>query len=100
MERKPTDLSDGAIGTWRCLNAWRNFGKKYRWRWYAQTVKLRGYARADWRLLGDDQKTYAHEVNPGSFACWLFRPGESLSARYYWDGKWADYLALRALAGG
>jgi len=99
LERRPTDLPDGAVGTWRCMNAWHSFNERSSWKWYTQAVKLRGYARADCRLLGDDPKRYAYEVNPGGFACWLFRPGESLSARYYRDGRWMDYLALRALAG-
>jgi len=98
----------GGTAVWRCISAWRSYRQVSMWAWF-RLAKAEGY------YLPCDKLRYELvpyaavatiwdyprlEVNPGSFACWLFRPGETLSAHYWRDDKWAEYLALRALAGG
>ena len=91
-------LIDPAIGLWRCTNAWRSLTEDTEW-WNSYHIATDNGYMGHHRLLGNDLRYHSCKANPGRFACWLFRPGESLSARAFRDGHWPEYLALKALGG-
>ena len=96
LERVPI-VGGNADGQWRCVNSWHDCWSQRGWGWYRAAKKL--YPTVLDRVPEPEWQYPRFEVNPGSFACWLFRPGEALSVHYWRDGRWAEYLALQALAG-
>lgn len=86
-------------GQWRCVSGWHDCWRQGGWSWYGMAMVEEGYL-SHHDLISEDVRQFPrYEVNPGSFACWLFRPGEALSVHYWQDGRWREYLALKALAG-
>jgi len=81
------------------VNAWHDYWQNHGWSWY-NSAKENGNSSPLDLVAQSDWQFPRCEAHPGSFACWLFRPGEALSAHYWRDDKWIEYLALRALAGG
>ena len=95
LERVPTGYK--AVSAWRCVSGWHDCWSQRGWDWYQDAKKL--YATILDKVRKEDWQYPRLEINPSSFACWLFRPGEALSAHYWRAGQWPEYLALRALAG-
>jgi len=92
----------GGVDQWRCASGWHDY---WSWSsdlvfWLAEAIRIGEYETPLDRVPDDILAFPRYDVNPGSFACWLFRPGETLSARCWRDGRWEEYLALRTLAGG
>jgi hypothetical protein len=92
----------GGVDQWRCANGWHDYWSAWYSDlvfWLAEAIRIGEYETPLDRVPDDILPFPRYDVNPGSFACWLFRPGESMSARAWRAGRWPEYLALRALAG-
>ena len=97
LERASTGGPNGH-SAWRCVNGWHDYWKNHGWNWYRQA--LAEHCLSTDHLVAESERQFPrYEAHPGSFACWLFRPGEALSTNYWRNGRWAEYLALQALAG-